>query len=249
MFRHAFRALKIFQKSTIMQYLYLILTLGSLSIPLLYSIFEKKFNFIQYVKIALVSIVVIAIPFLIWDALFTKFGIWGFNNNYHLPISILGMPIEEWLFFLCIPYACLFTHEVLIYYSPNFKLSKAVTVITGVLILILVSVLLLFNVGKWYTTVNFILFMGLLVYSLKNHLEVLQRYFLSFLIILAPFLLVNGILTGSFIDEPVVWYNDNENLGFRIFTIPFEDVFYAFTLLFSIQLIFNYLKKKTHEKQ
>jgi len=232
-----------------MQYLYLILTLGSLSIPLLYSIFEKKFHFIQYAKSAVISIIIVAIPFLIWDALFTKFGIWGFNNTYHLPISILGMPIEEWLFFFCIPYACLFTHEVLTYYLPNAKLSKAATVISGTLIAILVFVLLLFNFGKWYTTINFILFLILLSYSLLKHLKVLQRYFLSFIIILIPFLLVNGVLTGSFIDEPVVWYNNNENLGFRIFTIPFEDVFYAFTLLFSIQLIFNFLKQRTHGKQ
>jgi lycopene cyclase domain-containing protein len=223
--------------------------LGSLSIPLLYSILEKKFHFIQYVKIAFISIIAVAIPFLIWDVLFTKFGIWGFNNTYHLPISILGMPLEEWLFFFCIPYACLFTHEVLKHYFPNAKISKAGTVILGVLILILVFVLLLFNFGKWYTTVNFILFLALLSYSLKNHLAALQRYFFSFTIILIPFLLVNGILTGSFIEAPVVWYNNNENLGFRLFTIPFEDVFYAFTLLFSIQLIFNFLKQRAHGEQ
>ena len=231
-----------------MSYLYLILTLGSLSVPLLYSIFEKKFHFIQYAKSAFLSILLVAIPFIIWDVLFTEFGIWGFNDSYHLPIALLGMPIEEWLFFFCIPYACLFTHEVLSHYLPKFKLSKAVTIISGGLILILVFVLLLFNFGKWYTTLNFIFFIILLIYGLKFHLEVLQRYFLSFLIILLPFLLINGILTGSFIDEPVVWYNDNENLGFRIFTIPFEDVFYAFNLLFSVQLVFNLFKQKAHGK-
>lgn len=232
-----------------MPYLYLILTLGSLSIPLLYSIFEKEFHFIQYVKISFTSILLVAIPFIIWDVLFTKFGIWGFNNSYHLPVSLLGMPIEEWLFFFCIPYACLFTHEVLSYYLPSFKLSKTATILIGTLILIIIFTLLIFHFGKWYTTINFTFFVLLLAYSLKYHLEVLQRYFLSFLIILIPFLIVNGILTGSFISEPVVWYNNNENLGFRVFTIPFEDIFYAFNLLFSIQLIFNYLKQSTHEKQ
>jgi len=232
-----------------MPYLYLILTLGSLSIPLLYSIFEKKFHFIQYAKSAFISITLVAIPFIIWDVLFTKFGIWGFNNSYHLPMSLLGMPIEEWLFFFCIPYACLFTHEVLSYYIPNLKLSKTATLVIGVLTLILIFILLIFHFGKWYTSINFIFFIVLLGYGLNYHLKVLQRYFLSFLVILIPFLLVNGILTGSFIDEPVVWYNNNENLGFRIFTIPFEDVFYAFNLLFSIQLIFNHLKQNTYEKQ
>ena len=230
-------------------YLYLILTLGSLSVPLLYSIFEKKFHFIQYLKIAFISILLVAIPFLIWDGLFTEYGVWGFNSTYHLSIEIFQMPLEEWLFFFCIPYACLFTHEVLKYLKPQFKLSKSVTIIISFLLIFITSVLLIFNFGKLYTTINFIFFLLLIFYGLKNHLKTLQEYFPSFLVVLIPFLIVNGILTGSFIEEPVVWYNDNENLGFRIFTIPFEDVFYAFNLLFTIQLIFNYLKKKRFERK
>ena len=229
-------------------YLYLILNLGSLSIPLLYSIFEKKLHFIQYFKEAFLSIFFISIPFLIWDSLFTKFGVWGFNSDYHLSIEIFKMPLEEWLFFFCIPYACLFTHEVLKYYFPKFKLSKSTTLIISYLMVLLTLVILVLNFGKWYTTINFILYILLILYSLKYYLETLQEYFPSFLVILVPFLIVNGILTGSFIDAPVVWYNDNENLGFRLFTIPYEDIFYAFNLLFSIQLIFNALKKKNAKK-
>ena len=231
------------------QYLYIILTLGSITVPLIYSIFEKKFHFIQYFKIVFLSILLVAIPFLIWDVLFTKFAIWGFNATYHLPFTILGMPLGEWLFFFCIPYACLFTHEVLKYLTPKFKLSRSVAVIISFLLIFITGILLLFNFGKLYTTINFIFFLGLIFYGLKNHLETLQEYFPSFLVVLIPFLIVNGILTGSFIDEPVVWYNNDENLGFRLFTIPVEDVFYAFNLLFSIQLIFNYLKKKRFERK
>lgn len=231
------------------EYLYLILNLGSLSIPLLYSFFEKKFHFIQWFKIAVLSIVIVAIPFLIWDAIFTKYGVWGFNSDYYLGFTIFKMPIEEWLFFFCIPYACLFTHEVLKYLFPSFKLSKSVTVIVSFLLIVLVGVSFIFNFGKWYTTVNFILFLLLLLYALRFHLKTLQEYYPSFLVILIPFLIVNGILTGSFLDNPVVWYNNTENIGFRIFTIPFEDVFYAFTMLFSVQLLFNYFKEKKLEKQ
>lgn len=229
------------------KYLYLILTLGSLSVPLLYSIVEKKFHFIQYFKIAFTSILLVAIPFLIWDGFFTEYGVWGFNPNYHLSIEVFKMPIEEWLFFFCIPYACLFTHEVLKYLFPNFKLSKSVTIIVSFLLIFTIGMLLLFNFGKLYTTINFIFFLLLIFYGLKNQLKTLQEYLPSFIVILIPFLIVNGILTGSFIEAPVVWYNNSENLGFRLFTIPFEDIFYAFNLLFSIQLIFNYLKNKNFE--
>ncbi|SOS48768.1 Lycopene cyclase [Tenacibaculum dicentrarchi] len=229
------------------EYLYLILNLGSLSIPLGYSIFEKKFHFIQYFKIAFISILLIAIPFLIWDAFFTKIGVWGFNPDYYLGIKLFEMPIEEWLFFFCIPYACLFTHEVLKYLVPQFKLSKSVTILLSSLLILIAFLLLISNFGKWYTTVNFSAFLVLMFFGLKYNLKALQEYYPSFLVVLVPFLVVNGILTGSFIDAPVVWYNNAENLNFRIFTIPFEDVFYAFTLLFSIQLIFNYLKKQKNE--
>ena len=48
---------------------------------------------------------------------------------------------------------------------------------------------------------------------------------------LIPFFIVNGILTGSFIENEVVWYNNTENLNIRLFTIPIEDSVYAFTLI------------------
>lgn len=227
-----------------MTYLYLLLNLGTISIPLLYSIFEKKFHFIQYAKIAFISILLVAIPFLIWDAYFTKIGVWGFNKTYHLPYTLFGMPIEEWLFFICVPYACLFTYEGFKYYLPKFKISKKVALLISIILISLALFLLLYNFGKWYTTVNFIWFVLLMLYALKTNLNTLQSYYPSFVIILIPFFIMNGILTGSFIKNEVVWYNNAENLGFRLFTIPLEDIFYAFNLLFSIQLIFNYLKNK-----
>jgi lycopene cyclase domain-containing protein len=63
------------------------------------------------------------------------------------------------------------------------------------------------------------------------------------LIILVPFFIVNGILTGSFIAEPVVWYNNLENLGIRLFTIPIEDIGYAFNMLFLVVFLNEKFKK------
>lgn len=231
------------------QYLYLILNLGSLSVPLLYSIFERKFHFIQYFKSAFISILLVAIPFLIWDIIFTINGIWGFNPDYFMGITLFNMPIEEWLFFFCIPYACLFTHEAFKYYLPKFKLSEPITIVLSILLIITTGLLSVSNLDKWYTTVNFGFFFIIMLFSIKYHLKTLQVYLPSFFVILIPFALINGILTGSFIVEPVVWYNNSENLNFRLFTIPIEDIFYAFTLLFSVQLLFNYFKKKQFQKK
>ena len=67
------------------------------------------------------------------------------------------------------------------------------------------------------------------------------------MVILIPFFIVNGILTGSFIETPIVSYNDLENLGIRLFTIPVEDIGYAFSMLFGNLMIFETLKKRFHQ--
>jgi lycopene cyclase domain-containing protein len=61
-------------------------------------------------------------------------------------------------------------------------------------------------------------------------------------LLLIPFLIINGILTGTGPDQPVVWYNDAENLGIRLFTIPLEDVFYGFELMLFNVCFYEYLK-------
>jgi len=71
----------------------------------------------------------------------------------------------------------------------------------------------------------------------------ISSFFVSFLLILIPFIIVNAILTGSFIHHQVVWYNDQENMGIRILTIPVEDVGYAFSMVLFNLLLISKLKK------
>jgi lycopene cyclase domain-containing protein len=223
-------------------YLYLLLNLSAVSIPFLYS-FNKKMMFIKQWKSVFLSIIIVALFFVTWDIIFTSKGIWGFNDSYHMPYLLGGLPLEEILFFFCIPYASIFIHYSLEHFKPSLILSKKTTkLITFLLVLILVLVLI-FNSDKLYTSVNYTLLIFTLLLGLFFGVQLLRRFFLSFLIILMPFFLVNGILTGSIIAEPVVWYNDLENLGIRLFTIPVEDIGYAFNMLFLVVFINEKIKQ------
>ena len=68
---------------------------------------------------------------------------------------------------------------------------------------------------------------------------------ISYLAIIPFFFISNGILTGSIIDNPIVWYDDSQNLSFRLFTIPIEDAFYGFLLITLNCILFDYLKHKS----
>jgi lycopene cyclase domain-containing protein len=213
-----------------MPYLYLLLNLGSLSIPLIFS-FHPKLKFFKHWKSLGIGILVSMLIFIPWDVFFTINGIWGFNSNYYLGTNLFSLPIEEWLFFICIPYACVFTHYALLSYFPKMKLSSGSTKLISYVLILFFIIVAIYNYNKWYTLVNFSLATVLTVLVVNKKSELLQSFLLSFLVMLIPFFIVNGILTGSFIENEVVWYNDFENLGIRLFTIPIEDTVYAFTLI------------------
>ena len=200
-------------------------------------------RFIKHWKAVFLSLTIVAIIFLIWDAIFTANGVWGFNPDYHLPFLLLGMPIEEWLFFFCIPYASIFIHYSLAYFKPNLLISdKVAKIITLFFIVILIPIIFL-NTDKSYTFINYSFLIFVLLIGYFFGIKHLQRFYISFLIILVPFFVVNGILTGTGLEEPVVWYNNAENLGIRLLTIPIEDIGYAFTMIFGNVLLIEKFKK------
>jgi lycopene cyclase domain-containing protein len=52
-------------------------------------------------------------------------------------------------------------------------------------------------------------------------------------------------LTGTGIEEPIIWYNNDENLGIRIGTIPIEDIFYGMLLVLLNISLFEFFQKKS----
>src|SRR5690606_28541330 len=72
----------------------------------------------------------------------------------------------------------------------------------------------------------------------------LGRFYLMFIIITIPFALVNGVLTGSFLDRVIVWYNPEDIIGLRVLTIPIEDFFYSFGMLLTTTAVYEKLREK-----
>ena len=207
--------------------------------------FYPKHAFYKYWKFFFKANIIVALIFIIWDYFFTKAGIWGFNYNYLIGLEIGNLPIEEILFFFCIPYACVFTYFALKHLIQNNPISNIESFITYIIIAVLFCIAIM-NYDKLYTSITLFSMIIYLIYLKVKRVD-LSYHYLSFLATLPFFYISNGILTGSFLVDPIVWYNDMENLNFRINNIPFEDVFYGMLLIFLNIELFEYFKKLSKE--
>jgi lycopene cyclase domain-containing protein len=227
--------------------LYFILLLASAGVPLALS-FDKRLQFYKKWRFVFPAITIVAIVYILFDIVFTRHGIWGFNPRYLSGITLLNLPLEEILFFFAIPYASLFLHDSFVEYFPKTRLNSRSTQFITIIFIILSLGLAFFNTEKVYTFYISLKVFVVLLLSLFDKSRVIQRFLVTFLLILVPFVIVNGILTGTGIEQEVVWYNNSENLGIRVFTIPVEDFGYAFSLiLFNLLLIEKF--QNTFNKQ
>ena len=227
--------------------LYFWILLGTIIFPFLLS-FDKKVRFYTHWKSVFPAILLVGLFFLLWDNYFAAHEVWGFNPYYVQGIYLFRLPLEEILFFLVVPYACVFVYEVIKAYFPDLKLDLLgrafafAMVLSGMLLTI-------FYIRNWYTLTACSLSSLL---SIGIHFRAKAKWFnyfaLTFLVCLVPFLLVNGALTGFFTNEPVVWYSETHIMGIRIGTIPLEDIYYNLCMLLPIIGIHEVLKKQKPEK-
>jgi lycopene cyclase domain-containing protein len=227
--------------------LYLTIELCSIIIPLIFS-FDKKIVFYKKWPPLFLSAIITGIFFILADIYFTHKGIWGFNPRYISGIKIAGLPLEEWLFFIIIPYSSIFIHFVFIGYFPRVVLPANLVRVITVILLSGLMLIMITNYDKKYTLVSSSVMTISLIVTLFNKNSVINIFYITFLIILIPFFLINGILTGTLIKDEVVWYNAGEITGIRILTIPVEDIAYGFSLILINLLIMGYLQKLFYKK-
>ncbi|HBH07608.1 MAG TPA: lycopene cyclase domain-containing protein [Flavobacteriales bacterium] len=226
-------------------YLYLFLNLASISVPLVFS-FDRRVDYAKRWKHLFRSMAIVGGVFIIWDVLFTRAGIWGFNDEYLVGFRVFGLPIEEWMFFFAIPFASIFIYDVSKYFFPRLK-GSFVRPVTFAIVPALV-ILALVNLDRLYTSITFLLTSGLIILAFVRYRDLLERFYRTYIIVLIPFLLVNGTLTGWWIQDEVVWYNNDYNLGLRIGSIPIEDTFYGMSLLLWCTMLYEGFTNKALKK-
>jgi lycopene cyclase domain-containing protein len=221
-------------------YTYLLLNFFTLLFPLLLS-FDKKVRFYKKWKFIFPGLFFTGLLYLVWDYIFTLFQVWSFNPNYILSIKLYGLPLEEILFFVTVPFSCIFIYECLLAYLKIDYLQKIAPFINYFLLALSLIMIIVYS-DRLYSTINFATLLALMFYVqfLNNKVE-MGRFYLAYFITLIPFYIINGVLTSL----PVVTYNPTENMGFRVGTIPFEDHFYSLSLFLINVLFFEYYRKKS----
>ena len=223
-----------------MKYSYLLINFFTIVFPIALS-FDKRVAFYKSWKFIWPGMAITGLFFLVWDVLFTVKGVWSFNPNYITGIAIFHLPIEEVLFFLTVPFACLFVYACLNRYV-KWQLPTFATDFISTVIIVYGLLNCFFNYHKLYTLVTFALLTPLLIIiKFVYKLPWLTPFYRAFIVALVPFYIVNGILTSV----PIVLYNNAQNLGIRIWTIPLEDHFYCMALLLMNVGFFEFFKDKS----
>lgn len=224
------------------QFTYFIILAASLAGPLALS-FDKKVAFYKKWKFLFPAMILPAVLYIVWDMYFTENGVWSFNDTFITGIKFNGLPLEEMLFFFVVPYCCVFIYECIRSYFPQLKNKPgADAVCKAAAIILLVTGIIFYD--RAYTSWTFIfnaLFIGI-IYIFRNYFKAFDAlsFLVSYIVILIPFLIVNGFLTAI----PVVIYNNAENLGLRIYTIPIEDIFYGMLLVLMNIVLYEKLKSR-----
>ena len=221
------------------QFTYAALLLVTLAIPLAFS-FGKKVHFCSNWRYLFPAILLTGLVFIFWDIRFTHVGIWLFNPDYTLGLTIRGLPVEEWLSFIIIPYAGLFIYEGLNASFPSFEKGNVFAGISLGLVVVF-ALVCYFNRTHAYTFFNFLFLTVYLGYTIfrnrfKHHLT---KFYLAYLVCLIPFLVINGILTAL----PVIQYHPDHIMNLRILSIPLENLGYFFLLMLMNCTIYETLKE------
>lgn len=217
---------------------YLLINIFIIIIPLIMS-FEKKIRFIKKLPAVILTAFTVGIFFIAWDISATEKGDWSFNPEFVSGVKIAGLPYEEILFFITVPYSILFIYESLRHYikEKTYDVSRML-LLTGMIIFTSASY---YFIDLSYTSnVMTAMLIVLLVALLSGRsFGITNTLLITLLVSFIPFIIVNYFLTSL----PVLIYNPEAITGIRFITIPAEDFFYSFSMISAWLMVYSILIK------
>ncbi|MDD5077625.1 MAG: lycopene cyclase domain-containing protein, partial [Candidatus Omnitrophica bacterium] len=99
---------------------YLGLLILSGIVPLLLS-FYPPLKFWRNARALFFTLMLILLVFGSWDVFAAWRGHWYFDSAGVFRVRLFGLPLEEWLFFIVIPFCCVFTWEALKFIRGKFR--------------------------------------------------------------------------------------------------------------------------------
>lgn len=211
------------------------------------SSFDKRILFVNHFTSFIKSALIVAVPYILWDVWFTSEGVWWFDTSYTLGWVVAGLPIEEWLFFICIPFSCVFTYFCIdkFFDLTGLKMFNNLIVFVSIIIYSLIALL---NYDKLYTFITALSIIISMIYlHMVVHAKWISQASFTYTILMLGFFPVNGVLTGSWIPSAIVNYNPNEFLGIRMLTIPIEDAVYGYAQFLWVLYFFKMFENKTEK--
>lgn len=220
--------------------------------------FVFRANVYRRFGVALRAIWLPSAVYLLWDIIATHFNHWKFSPEHASDITLGGLPLEEFAFFLVIPVCALLTYEAVNrLLNTDKKASLNIWIVFLVLYFFIGTMAQVYRLSSYplvipdrifpfYSVATVFAFTLFTVWVLTNPgrraFMQTQSFFLTIVICLIFMVFVNGFLT--ILDDPVVSYS--ANFGGRLFLdIPTEDFFYGTVLISWILLRWNSLTHKT----
>ena len=207
--------------------------------------FSRQIKHVSRWRLKLLVSGIVMIPYVIWDALVAG-SHWWFNNAYTLNFRLFGLPIEEWLFFITVPFGCLLVWETLPHTDSWLGRLKSLRYVRTSLYTTLPIGVWIFSTGKQYTGLVLFCFglVALVDTLLRVDLLLRPKTYLYLVIVSVLILVFNGYLTA----RPVVLYGEAYQVGYRILTIPLEDIGYGFTLMLFNTMLYEKLRTTRYGK-
>ena len=202
--------------------------------------FDRKVHYFRLWKYAIAASLLSAVPFVAWDIAANEV-FWWFNPQFTLPPRLLGLPLEEWLFFLTVPFACIFIWEVLNAYWTT-KDVKARSVYTILIIAFAITGLAAFVYNLYYTATASLVLAAIIFFDHKSSVRMFEKAHTYILLGIVSILMLifNGYLTS----RPVVLYDPAYQLDFRVYTIPLEDFLFGYGHILLSVVAYELLKGK-----